>query len=167
MALPQGAEDIFERIYQAAKDTRFAYRPTQYGTFVEEEIDQWRRVYVCMDDVTAKDYFKWRLRALNQQKQLELAQPAPTAEQFWKAAYEFSPHSTQADTITDLEKILNSKRLGSLDLGNLYGNPEAKLKLIPGLAAFATEQRDRPYRLALRCNRLRRDQLSRWTPFRI
>lgn len=144
MAPPQGVEDIFERIYQAAKDTRFAYRPTKYGRFVEGEIDQWRRVHVYMDDVTAGDYFTWRLRTLNQQKRLELAQPAPTAEQFWKAAYEFSPHSTPADAITDLERILNSKRLGSLDLGNLYGNTEAKLKLIPGLAALPTSKETDP-----------------------
>jgi len=97
-----------------------------------------------MNDVTGGDYFSWRLRALNQEKQFHLAQPAPTAEQFWNAAYEFSPHSTPADTITEVEKILSSRRLGSVHLGKLSGMKEGELKLIPGLAALPPTREEDP-----------------------
>ncbi len=41
MALPRNVEDIFEGIFQAAKDTHFAYRPTKYGDFVAGEIENY------------------------------------------------------------------------------------------------------------------------------
>jgi len=144
MAQPQTVEDIFEGIFQAAKDTHFAYRPTKYGRFVDGEIERLRRTHVFMGDLTGADYFSWRMRALNQQKQLELAQPAPNAGQFWNAAYAFSPHSTPADTITELEKILRSRRLGSVHLGRLPEMNDGQLKLIPGLTALPpTKEEDR------------------------
>jgi len=144
MAQPQTVEDIFEGIFQAAKDTHFAYRPTQYGRFVEGELDILRRTHGFMKDVMGRDYFNWRMRTLNQQKTLELAQPAPTAQQFWNAAYEFSLHSTSAGTVTELEKILSSRRLGSVHLGKLSGMNEGELKLIPGLAALPPTKEEDP-----------------------
>lgn len=144
MAQPQTVEDIFEGIFQAAKDTHFAYRPTQYGRFVEGELDKLRRTHGFMKDVMGRDYFNWRMRTLNQQKTLELVQPAPTAEHFWNAAYKFSPHTTPAGTVTKLEKLLSSRRLGSVHLGRLPEMNDGQLKLIPGLAALPpTKEEDR------------------------
>jgi len=143
MAQSQTVEYIFERIFQAAKDTRQAYS-LGYEDFVDGEIERLRRTHVLMDDVTGADYFNWRMRTLNQQKTLETAQPAPTAEQFWNAAYDFSTHSTPAGTITELEKILNSRRLGSLHLGRLPKMNDGQLKLIPGLAALPPTKEEDP-----------------------
>lgn len=67
---------------------------------MDGEVDKLRRAQVFMAQITGDDYFNWRMRNLNQEKHLELAEPAPTAEQFWNAAYEFSLHSTPAGTVT-------------------------------------------------------------------
>ena len=141
MAQLRTVQDVFDRIYQASIDTQAAYNG-RYRNFVDEEIERSRRTYPFMADVTRLDFFIWRAREGAQRKQLALAQPKPTAEQFWNAAYDFNPHSNPG-TVTELEKILSIRNLASIPLGKLYGLNDAKLELIPGVGALPiTEQID-------------------------
>ncbi|KAL8823370.1 MAG: hypothetical protein Q9191_005917 [Dirinaria sp. TL-2023a] len=93
-----------------------------------------------MADVTALDYFTWKVRENTQQKQLALARAKPTPEQFWKAAYEFDPLGSSTGTVTELQEILSTRHLESVPLGKLYGLNEAKLELIPGMGALPTTE---------------------------
>jgi len=56
MAQPQTVEEIFERIFQEAKETRLAYN-LEYEDFVDREVDKLRRAHVFMAQVTGDDYF--------------------------------------------------------------------------------------------------------------
>lgn len=134
MAQLRTTEEVFEAIHKAAKESHAAYDYDQYPIFVENEIDQWRRIHSFMDDATVDQFFQWRVTNDAHKKHLTLAQPKPTAEQFWEAAYSFDPHNA-ASGVTELQRILSMKDLDSVPLGRLYG---VKLELIPGMGALPT-----------------------------
>ena len=133
-------EEIFENIWKSACECGAAY-DERLEEFVENEIEKSRRTHLFMGDVTDLDYFLWKQRQFNLQKQLALERAEITPEQFWKAAYDFDPHRTPEGTVTELQKILSvSRYLDSVPLGKLYGLNQAKLELIPGMGALPTTE---------------------------
>ena len=74
--------EIFDAIHKVAVERRVAFDNSQYVKFVDNEIDQWRRIHSFMDDATVQQYFEWRVKDDLRKKYGALAQPKPTAKQF-------------------------------------------------------------------------------------
>ncbi|KAL8814811.1 MAG: hypothetical protein Q9191_008515, partial [Dirinaria sp. TL-2023a] len=132
-------EEVFEAIHKAAKESGAAYKFHEYPKFVDNEIDQWRRIHSFMDDATGLEFFAWRVKNDAHKKNVALARPKPTAAQFWEAAYSFDPHNAarSGSGVTELQRILMMKNLESVPLGRLNG---VKLELIPGMGALPTTE---------------------------
>lgn len=135
MAQINSKEDAFECIFQAAKENRTVYDSRE--TFSNSEIEKYRGKYPFMANVTILDYLRWLTAKVGKIRRDE---PKPTAEQFWRAAYEFDPLSLPRGTRTELWKIISGKNLKSVPLGWLNG---VKLELILGIGALPSTEKDK------------------------
>lgn len=76
------------------------------------------------------DYYDYRCQKIREQMQRDLEAPGPSAQQFWRSAYDFNP---LARNRSELARIVASKRLKPVPLGQLYGT---QLELEPDLGAL-------------------------------
>lgn len=135
MSAPENKEDVFRLIYQAPKDTGAMYSQSiKYGDFVEEEIKKYRQLYPFMEDVTKRQYYDYRRKALADKYRAELAKPAPTAAEFWNAAYSYNNFGGPADANEELTKITCNNKMDAIPLGNYCGH--AKLELILAMSSL-------------------------------
>ena len=87
MADSKAAHHLFATISEKAQKSRAAYGTTkQYREFVAKELET---VKSRFPDLTIKDYFHSRVVKTNKERSSALT-AAPTASQFWRAAYEFN-----------------------------------------------------------------------------
>lgn len=126
--------DVFRRVREDAMNSREARGASEYGIFVDKELDKYRREYSFMQNVTLWDYIDFWTRHSAEQQMRELQDPVPTSQEFWRAVYDYDPFTLAANTHSKFYKYLKMKNLDSVPLG-MYGG-YAKLELVRGMGAL-------------------------------
>ena len=126
--------DVFRRLWQDSDDSKANRTAYKLGIFVKKEMDEYRRKYSFMQDVSTLECFRWRVKQSADQERQELSVPEPTDDEFWKAVYDNDPFKLAPNTQSDLHRYLTMKNLNSMPLGKYGGY--ARLELICRMGAL-------------------------------
>lgn len=93
-----------------------------------------------MAGITHKGYALHYARKNAVKKQIELAQPKPTPEEFWDAAYQYDPQNEPEGSVSEFRKIMIMSNLETIPLGFYGAEQNARFDLMPAIAALPTTE---------------------------
>ncbi|KAL8791125.1 MAG: hypothetical protein Q9195_006022 [Heterodermia aff. obscurata] len=124
---PTTWQELFDFVDEKSK--QFA-DSSKFGPYIAERIKRGQELFSFMQGKTTKDYYDYHYEKIMEQRKRDREAPAPSAQQFWRSAYDFDP-PTRRDS--ELGRILASNKLKRVPLGRLYGT---QLELEPCLGAL-------------------------------
>ena len=113
---PTTWQEFFDMIDEGS--TKHAHT-SYFLTYIIDRIKQGQQQYPFMQGKTNKDYTEYMIEKEEEEDKREAAVPAPTALQFWRAAYDFD--HLRARQNGDLMAMVASGKLKRIPLGQLYG----------------------------------------------
>ncbi|KAL8751988.1 MAG: hypothetical protein Q9184_005881 [Pyrenodesmia sp. 2 TL-2023] len=133
------AEEVFDAIQSKAYSTGAGNGDyPSFSSWLNETFEQARQTYPSMKDKTVMDYLMYHQTRRYEDFKAKNAGPAPTAQQFWSAAWEYDPLGQLTGRQSTLEVLINSNRLGPIIIGKVYG--EKTLRLLPAIGALPAQK---------------------------
>ncbi|KAL8908267.1 MAG: hypothetical protein Q9207_000888 [Kuettlingeria erythrocarpa] len=139
----QNKQEVFDEIFRKARKLGVILSGVQqYKGFVIAELAESKLQYPFMETATQKEYHLYAGLKMSQLHcQVDDHEgPAPTNEDFWNAAYEYDPQANSTPANRDLIRILNSRLLGPVTIGKLWG--KTTLRLSPTLGSLPAQELD-------------------------
>lgn len=134
------AEEVFDAIRENACslgviDGDF----DKYLSWLDAALAYFTKTYPSiMKGKTRMDYIMHHQSRRYEKFKAANAGPAPTSQQFWKAAWDYDPLGTNTAGPSMLQRIINSNRLGPITIGNVYG--VRTLRLLPAIGTLPAQK---------------------------
>ena len=148
MTPPSNREEVFDAINTQRWKNR-DLRGEKLDVFIEKQLTHCANSYSFMKGVTPADYWRHisvKLRASHKERQQQLdIISRTTPQEFWDAAYDFDPNGAGIDCKdTKLVKMLSSRQLKPMPLGNLYWHENTPLWLAPAVNSLPLSEIEIP-----------------------
>ncbi|KAL8853174.1 MAG: hypothetical protein Q9221_001908 [Calogaya cf. arnoldii] len=136
MSEPKTREEVWEELEVLGLPiSRVDQTTDKYKDWFEDQIEQRRARYPSMANATFGDFLRWKMGKMAQEVRDAKTAPKPTAQDFWKAAWEYDPLGPNPQPNgSDLLRIIMPGHMEPISIGKIYG--EVLLKLLPTLGAL-------------------------------
>lgn len=125
--VPTTWQEVFDIIFQ---ESLSLVDSDSFETYISDRIQESRKYFPFMRGSTTEHYYEYHAETFARETRASAAEPGPTAQQFWRAAYEFD-YLARHDG--DLVGIINTEKLKRVTIGKLHGT---RMALEPELGAL-------------------------------